>query len=293
MSRTARLEAVDQELLSSAEAARALNFIEEHLFEPLSVEIIAHHCNTTPFHFSRHFTRRHGESVMAYVRGRRLDIAAQRLMSVPGVSLASLALECGFETQSAFTRAFTRAFGKPPDAFRRSDAPPSRHRNLRMDARPQLIETCVDEGPIRLAGLYGQFDPSNYVLIAGLWKRFSLLSAGWPGRLGEETIGAFRHRDALARSFEHLAAVRIDSDAKPPPEFAIWELPAQAWLQFRQPMTNSELHVQMIAAESEIRNERLPASGRKLREGPDLQIYAPNFKAAPGWWVEHWLPVEA
>src|SRR6185295_1055249 len=139
MGKTVVLEAADEELNVAAEAARALDFIEAHLFEPLSVEIIARSCNASPFHFSRRFTQRQGESVMAYVRGRRLDKAAERLAADPSVSLASLAFDCGFETQSAFTRAFTRAFGAAPGAFRRIDTPPPRKRNLRMKEPLQLI----------------------------------------------------------------------------------------------------------------------------------------------------------
>jgi AraC family transcriptional regulator len=293
MGKTVTLDAADEELNVAAEAARALDFIEAHLFEPLSVEIIARFCNASPFHFSRRFTQRQGESVMAYVRGRRLDKAAERLAAEPSISLASMALDCGFETQSAFTRAFTRAFGAAPGVFRRIDAPPPRKRNLRMKEPLQLIENLAHEGPIRLAGLSGRFDPSSYVRIPELWKRFNSLMMGWPGRLGgTETIAVFSDRDLIARSFEHFASVRISPDARPPGELEIRELPAQAWLQYHQPLTTAELHVQLITAEAEIRGERVAASGHKLRAGPDLQVYAPNFKTAPGWWVEHWLPAK-
>jgi AraC family transcriptional regulator len=291
MSRTATLDPVDQELVIAAEAARALDFIEANLFGPLTVERIAQHCNASAFHFSRRFTRRQGESVMAYVRGRRLDIAAQRLANGQTASLAQLALDCRFETQAAFTRAFTRAFGVAPGAFRKAAIP--RKRKLSMAERPDLHENLADEGPIRFAGLSGNFDPSSYVRIPELWKRFNALMMGWPGKLGgTETVGVFYDRDLIARSFRHLAAVRVAPDARLPAEFEVMELPAQTWLKFHQPMTTAELHVQLITAEADIRDERLPKSGRKLRGAPDLQIYAANFRTAPGWWVEHWLPVE-
>ena len=162
-----------------------------------------------------------------------------------------------------------------------------------MADRPDLFETLTDEGPIRLAGLSGRFDPSTYVHIADMWKAFSTQLMSWPDRrAGTETVGAFRNRDPIGRTFEHLAAIRVAANATPPAGFAVWELPAQTWLKFRQPMTSTELHVQMVTAEADIRGNRLPKSGRRLRDAADLQIYAPNFRAAPGWWVEHWLPVE-
>jgi AraC-like DNA-binding protein len=224
MGRTVALEAVDQELNVAADAAKALDFIEAHLFEPLSVEIIARFCNASPFHFSRRFTERQGESVMAYVRGRRLDKVAERLAAEPSISLASLALDCGFETQSAFTRAFTRAFGAAPGAFRRADTPESRKRSLRIKEPLQLIENLAHEGPIRLAGLSDRFDPSSYVRISELWKRFNSLMMGWPGRLGElkpsassatvirsRVVSNILQRCALRRMRSRLASWRSGS----------------------------------------------------------------------------------
>jgi AraC-like DNA-binding protein len=50
---------------------RVLTHIERHLFEPLSVGTLADVAGLSQFHFSRLFTARLGESVMAYVRRRR------------------------------------------------------------------------------------------------------------------------------------------------------------------------------------------------------------------------------
>src|SRR5262245_42745060 len=86
-----------------AEAKRVEAWIDAHLFEELSVAGIAEACGLSAFHFSRRFSRQRGESVMAYVRGRRLEVAAERLASDRGVHLSGLAQECGFASQAAFT----------------------------------------------------------------------------------------------------------------------------------------------------------------------------------------------
>ncbi len=92
-----------------------LTHIERHLFTPLSVAALADIAGLSQFHFSRFFTARIGESVMAYVRRRRMLRAAARLGCNPGVeddieapALIELALDCGFESQEAFTRAFAQ-----------------------------------------------------------------------------------------------------------------------------------------------------------------------------------------
>jgi AraC-like DNA-binding protein len=95
------MSALEAETLSGAEAQAALDFIEAHLYEPMSVKTIAASCGVSAFRFSRQFTQRQGESVMAYVRGRRLESAMRRLLVDRDVSLTDLAFDSGFDSQEA------------------------------------------------------------------------------------------------------------------------------------------------------------------------------------------------
>src|SRR5512143_1150663 len=107
----------DEEALTKGHLA-AVAYIESHLFEPMTVNSIADHAGYSPSRFSRGFTRLQGESVMAYVRGRRLEEALRRILNEPGVPIVDLAFDSGFDSQEAFTRAFARAFGHPPGRLR-------------------------------------------------------------------------------------------------------------------------------------------------------------------------------
>src|SRR5665213_1250162 len=101
--------------------ADVLAHIEAHLFESLSVNSLASVAGLSPYHFSRAFTARLGESVMGYVRARRLEAASFRLSAAVPPPLIDLAFGCGFESQEAFTRAFRRRFGMPPGQFKREN----------------------------------------------------------------------------------------------------------------------------------------------------------------------------
>ncbi len=57
--------------------------------------------------------------VARYVQLMRLRRAAHRLVSQTGCSVLQAALEAGFESPEAFSRAFRRAFGVAPSRFRR------------------------------------------------------------------------------------------------------------------------------------------------------------------------------
>lgn len=62
-----------------------------------------------------------GQPPMQYLTRWRLTVAAQRLR-VDDASLASIAQHIGYESESAFNRAFKREFGMPPAAWRRQQA---------------------------------------------------------------------------------------------------------------------------------------------------------------------------
>jgi AraC-like DNA-binding protein len=59
-----------------------------------------------------------GVPPMQYLAQWRMQ-AASRLLLETGASVASVALDVGYESEAAFVRAFKRAAGKPPAAWRR------------------------------------------------------------------------------------------------------------------------------------------------------------------------------
>jgi transcriptional regulator GlxA family with amidase domain len=73
----------------------------------------------SPFHFSRAFKNTFGDSPHRYLLRRRME-HAQDLMLATSVSLAEIALECGFVDQAHFGRTFRRIVGETPTAWRRA-----------------------------------------------------------------------------------------------------------------------------------------------------------------------------
>lgn len=91
----------------------AVRYIEENLFEPLSIESVGRAINYAPASFSSIFSVVTGYTVGEYIRFRRLSCAAERLESGQ-CTVTQMALECGYETVEAFSKAFKRFFGYPP-----------------------------------------------------------------------------------------------------------------------------------------------------------------------------------
>lgn len=97
-----------------------IDFIEIHLTEDLSPTIIAEQTCFSMTHFYRIFRGLVGESVKEYIRKRRLSQSAIELLASEK-RIIEIAMEYGFESQEAYSRAFTKQFGITPGKYRRDN----------------------------------------------------------------------------------------------------------------------------------------------------------------------------
>ena len=97
---------------------QALQYIQEHLSEPISVGQTARALNMGTSSFSRFFTKASGLSFPAYVNSIRLSRAAELLVS-GDASITEIALETGFSTASYFILSFRKYYQLTPAQFRK------------------------------------------------------------------------------------------------------------------------------------------------------------------------------
>jgi len=97
---------------------RVLNYIEQHLDQPLELAQLADVANFSRFHFHRIFAAWMGETLGDYARRRRLEKAAFLLSSGACTSVLDAALATGFGSGEAFARAFKQKFGCTPSEWR-------------------------------------------------------------------------------------------------------------------------------------------------------------------------------
>ncbi|MGB6535459.1 MAG: AraC family transcriptional regulator [Xanthobacteraceae bacterium] len=72
--------------------------------------------------FVERFAHYVGLAPMHYLARWRMQLAARRL-EVPGISIAQVAAEVGFESEAAFNRSFKKYVGAPPGAWRKGRIP--------------------------------------------------------------------------------------------------------------------------------------------------------------------------
>lgn len=96
----------------------AMNYINSHYAEQVTLDEIADHAALSKFYFSRLFQRETGYSPKEYLNRIRLRNAMHRLTSSAD-SVEAIAFECGFSSSTVFIRAFKKATGDiTPNQFR-------------------------------------------------------------------------------------------------------------------------------------------------------------------------------
>ncbi|WP_147677730.1 AraC family transcriptional regulator [Algibacter pacificus] len=101
---------------------KALKHIDLHLdSDTLSLENISKVALFSPFHFHRIFKSIVGETLNAYINRKRLEKAAAGLIHKKDCTITELALQSGFSSNSAFTRAFKKFYNVSPSVFRKQN----------------------------------------------------------------------------------------------------------------------------------------------------------------------------
>jgi AraC family transcriptional regulator len=92
-------------------------FINEHLRDDLTLEVLAQRMNLSPFHFHRKFRAYFGESLHQHIKRLRLERSAFALL-YRLTPVSTVAKNSGYKTLSAFSHAFSAHFGVAPTRFR-------------------------------------------------------------------------------------------------------------------------------------------------------------------------------
>lgn len=97
---------------------QVINYIGKHLDEELSLDCLSEVFGTSKFHFHRLFTALTGLSLQQYIRWLRLKRAADQLIVAKDNSIINIAINAGFESHEAFSRAFKKVSGLTPSQYR-------------------------------------------------------------------------------------------------------------------------------------------------------------------------------
>jgi AraC family transcriptional regulator len=107
-----------RERLLGWQARKVREYIDSHIAGPIPVSDLCALVQRSEAHFSRSFKRSFGESPHSFVVRRRVELAAQYMLTTDA-SLSDIALRCGFADQAHLCKHFRQAAGQTPAAWRR------------------------------------------------------------------------------------------------------------------------------------------------------------------------------
>lgn len=98
--------------------ARSLEIIEAHIRDKLRSDDIANSVFVSKYHYQRMFHEIMGDSVMEYVKKRKLSLAGRELIKTD-TAILDIALKFGYGSHESFTRSFKAYMGVTPRAYRK------------------------------------------------------------------------------------------------------------------------------------------------------------------------------
>jgi AraC family transcriptional regulator len=271
---------------------KALWFIESHFADELTLDDIAHCGCVSRFHLARAFEAATGMPVMRYVRGRRLSEAARRLAD-GAPDILTVAIDAGYGSHEAFTRAFREQFGLTPEALRARGhldnlvivEPIKMDETLLTHLEPSRFE---DGRPFLVAGLSARYTCESAAAIPSQWQRFNEYFGKVPGQVGNVAYGVCYNADD-AGNIDYLCGVEVSDFSSLPGEFSRLRIAANRYAVF-----SHREHVSTVRRTwNTIWNKWLPASGHIPADAPNFERYDEKFDPVSGMGgFEIWLPLK-
>lgn len=98
--------------------AAAIEYIEQHYNEDISLDDVAKALYLSPNHLSKLFSEANGISISEYLTEYRLEMA-KHAINTTKKSITDIAMECGFGSFSSFSRSWKRYFGINPRDYKK------------------------------------------------------------------------------------------------------------------------------------------------------------------------------
>jgi AraC family transcriptional regulator len=185
-----------QEELDSTVASLLVD-IKHGIDADLRLETLARAAGTSPFRLHRHFSTTVGETPKRHVARLRLERAA-RLLATTDQSVLGIGLTVGFASHETFARAFKRAFGSSPTAYRKAVKAAQAER---MERNRDFRGACCQLSHVRFEAMPttallairrpGSYANLAYAAHAGLWDELIAWAQARGITFGAQRLGLF------------------------------------------------------------------------------------------------------
>lgn len=109
---------------------KLIEYIDEHIGEPLELKDLSEQALVSPYHLHRVFKSIMGETIRAYVTRIRLEKAASKLKYSETIDVGEISRHVGFSSLSVFSRSFRNHFGVSATEYRKAYSNNSKSRKI-------------------------------------------------------------------------------------------------------------------------------------------------------------------
>ncbi len=262
---------------------KSIDFIENNLNERISIHEIAGASFQSTYHFSRIFKALVGDSPKEYLRKRRLSLAANNLLNNDD-PVIKIALDCQFESQEAFTRAFKKHFKVTPAKYRKNKA--TKKILYRDKFTPESLlyfkhnftmePKIITQAETKVIGFLSHYKDGDFDILE-IWKPFTAYCNNNPINNIASPIGIGLYEESTSKSndFSYVCSVPVHNFDDVPSGMITRVIPSQLYAKFthKGPLTNLEETLRYIWG------SWLPKSSYSYEEASDFELYPANFNS--------------
>lgn len=268
---------------------QSIEYIEQHITEELDYEKVAEVAGCPSYYFQQMFLYMTDMTLREYIRRRRLSLAAVELQKDTG-RVIDIAVKYGYESPTAFTRAFKSFHGIVPSVLKTENvalqAYPPLQFHVSVDGGQPLKFRVEEKAAFQIVGVPSPLDRDlsrNFEIIPSVWDK--ALADGTLDKL--DSLMSGRPQGLLGVSIHHTEDwkyfIAVCSDKKGD-GFEEYHIPACKWAIFEGRGSNRSLQ----ELEKRVITEWLPTSGYIYANTPDIEVY---IKADPKDAIyEYWIP---
>lgn len=257
---------------------KAIQYMEEHLLEAISIEEIAEQANLSPFHFQRVFIILTDTSVGEYLRRRRLTLAAQEL-ATSAEKIIDLSYKYGYDSPEAFSKAFRKQHGISPSEARKGGGTLQAYNRLLIQVQLKGAEPMkyqmVERTAFQIVGVKrecpcGETESKGIpefwaeASADGIFQRLDRLMNGQTKGL----LGITDNYDAQKNTIDYWIACEHVGDV--PDGLMSMTLPPSKWVIFE---VRGHAPTVMPEAWRQIYSEWIPSNGYEVAEMPAIEAY--------------------
>ncbi|PKF81591.1 AraC family transcriptional regulator [Vibrio sp. vnigr-6D03] len=265
-------------------------FIESSLESDFELHDVAKAAGMSQWHFQRIFKALTNETLKTYIRNRRLSQSLVALES-SNQRILDIALQAGYESQEAYTRSFKMLFGITPKQYRQVECKKQwlkkseittdylRHLNQNLDTLPDI--RCQPE--MFLVGLHTRFhssdsDKNNIAdKLPALWTAFLPRIKELNGYIVDDSTayGVIQPVSDQSDLLEYYAAIEVQPNTPLPDGFASITVESARYAKFAHQGRPQALDQTV----NYVYSNWLLNQNYEHTQGPDIEIYGPEYKA--------------